>query len=442
MTLINNPIKFKVFLTRISFVSVLLIFAGYALRGTVPYNFELVFVVIIGLFFSVYANQKTININSKLVVFSLLLLSYLMVVIAVESYHGMSGGVRKHKIDITLLIVGFVLLAWLLYQLKPSMDYFWYFLLGASFVMFIWFFMELSEYGIAGIKNSTRFGNAYGNPIKFGIYANALFILMLGGLLWAFKKGWFIFCLWSLLIAANLTFVVLSGTRTAWIGWPEAILGWGIFYGFIAFRSEWPTKVKFGIVLAPMLVLFTFFSLEPVQNVFEKRYHSAENDVVNYLNRTDPLTSLGMRFVMYEASINLISNKPLLGYSADEFELSFAKATAHVLKSRFNIDHKEFNFSHVHNQFLMSWIQYGALSVLSLLFIFVYLIRHFLIGIKSSKESDKPIFIAGFVFTIASFMGFMPESPLEFTGYAAHYFLFITLLFVFSLLVQEQTSSE
>lgn len=419
-----------------------MLFAGYALRGTVPYNFESLFMVFFLFLTILWVKNKSLTSNQYLKQFSLFLFLYFLIVITLTVYHGVQDGASTQKLALVALFPGFIILVWLLYQLKPSIDYFWYFLIAASFIMLIWFSMELSVLGLEGIEKNKRFGDVYSHPIKFGIYANALLIVMPGGLLWAFKKGKTFFAFWIVLILMNLMFVVLSGTRTAWIGWPEAIIGWGGYYLFLVTRTSMLKWQKSLVVVTPLVLVIGVFSLQPIHDAFGKRIHAAQNDVQNYLNGSNPFSSLGSRFVMYEASLNLIGERPLLGYGSDHFSAIFKQETSNVLQERFDKKHPGFDYSHAHNQLLMSWIQYGIFAVIALLAIFAYLMFFFWKGARSAEVEDKPIFIAGLIFTIASFLAFMPESPLEFSVYTAHYLLFISLLFVFALITLEKRTQS
>lgn len=409
----------------------ILLFSGYALRGIVPFNFEMVLIIILLALLTLFWQQKHLKFNPSLLVFtSLLLLYFLVVSLISQGFHEM-GPVTEHKMAVLFLFPAFVLLPWVIYQIKPSIDYFWYFLLIASLVMLFWGVLEIREVGLQAITNGFRLGDYFSNPIKFGIYANALFILMLGGLVWAYQKSKLLFIIWGILIITNLMMVILSQTRTAWIGWPEAIIGWGAYYLFLLTKSEFSKPVKTIILITPIL-LISALVLSPLANLFSDRINLAVHDVEVYMDGSNYNTSIGKRFIMYETAIDMIVDKPLLGHGADGFKEAFTEKSKAVLLARFDIEFDGFKFSHVHNQFLMTAVQYGVLAALSLIFIFFYLFVFFIRGINSSTYEDKPIFIAGLVFTVATFLAFMPESPLEFSGYSAHYLLFFSLLFGFA----------
>ena len=412
-------------------VFTILLFSGYALRGIVPFNFEVVLVFILIALSVLFVRQKHLSYDSNLLVFTGLILLYFSIVsLALHTFHDM-GPITEHKLAILFLFPAFLLLSWLIYQIKPSLDYFWYFIFFASLVMLLWGFLELWQVGLEEIKNGFRLGDYYSNPIKFGVYVNALFILMLGGLVWAYKKSKLVFILWGLLLIANLMMVIMSQTRTAWIGWPEALIGWGAYYLFLLTKSEFAKPVKVIILMTPFLVVLAVV-LSPLSNLFSDRINLAVHDVEVYIDASNYNTSLGKRFIMYETAVEMIVDKPLTGHGADGFKEAFTAKSKAVLLARFGIEFDGFKFSHVHNQFLMTAVQYGVFAALSLIFIFFYLFTFFIRGIRKACNDEKPIFIGGLVFTVATFLAFMPESPLEFSGYSAHYLLFFSLLFGFA----------
>ncbi|MCF6346497.1 MAG: O-antigen ligase family protein [Thiomicrorhabdus sp.] len=340
--------------------------------------------------------------------------------------------------QIALLMVGFIALTWLLFLLKPTIDFFWYFLMGASVLMVFRAVLELSSLGgfsLEGLSSMGRLGNALGNPIPFGLFANTLFILMIGGVIWAYKKHPVLLCFWLLLLFLNFLMVILSQTRTAWVGWGEAIIGWGAYYIYLACRHKVLLKLGVGMVFLVAFLGWVNMTI-PATKVLKDRASLVFSDMDQYVEGDNPLTSVGLRLSMYGTAVTMIQEKPYLGYGSEGFLDQFKEASQAFFLKEFNLKHDGLQLSHVHNQFLMTWIQYGVLPVILLLFFFIYLIRFFWKGLRLASEEDKPIFIAGLVFMGSMMVAFMVESPLEFATYSAHYWLFTTLLFVFSLLIK------
>lgn len=425
------------FLQGIVISFLILIYAGYVLRGLVSYNFESVFIlVILTLLLARFYGPK-LDAPRELFVFSTVFLTYLfVVVIAVLLFHDI-GEITLNKFRIIALIPAFLLLSWLIFYAKLSIDYFWYLLIVCSLIVFYWGFLEFQHLSIERILLGSRLGDYYGNSIKFGVYANALFILMLGGLYWSYKKSKLLFSIWVLFTICNLILVIFSQTRTAWIGWPEAIIGWTGYYLFLIWKSSLGNRKKVLITITPILFIVFISTNKTVQTIFDNRAQQAINQFSGYVAGESFDNSIGQRLVMYETAAKLIIDKPFVGYGPEGFREIFKGATSSTVMDKFGIEYAGLHYHHVHNQFLMTWVQYGVIPVVVLLIIFIYLAGFFIKGIKNSESEDKPIFIAGLVFTVATFLAFMPESPLEYSSYSAHYLFFLNLLFVFSLNVKK-----
>jgi len=423
-----------------SFLLVLLVFAGYGLRAVIPYNFEQVFFFIFVLFVYLFINVKRKNFNKQvwspdLLIWSGLLFLFFVSVFFANMIHFPLTDLSLEKIQITFLIIGFLVLGWLLWLLKPPLDFFWYFLMGASVIMLLRTALELNALGVFSIeelRNMGRLGDALGNPIPFGLFANTLFILMIGGIIWAYKKHPALLCFWLLLLLFNFLMVILSQTRTAWVGWGEALIGWGVYYFYLAYRHKILLKFGVGILLLGGLLAWLNTTV-PISNVLEQRASLIFSDIDDYVEGKDPLTSIGLRLSMYETAIIMIQEKPYFGYGPENFSTRFKEASQAFFLKEFDLKHGGLQLSHVHNQFLMTWVQYGVFPVILLLLLFIYLIRYFWQGLRLASEENKPIFIAGLIFVGSMIVAFMVESPLEFATYSAHYWLFTTLLFIFSL---------
>jgi len=429
----------------VSFLLVLLIFAGYSLRSVILYNFELVFFFI--LITLVYLLFKKKRYKQKwpqeLVVWSGFLTAFCAVIVVLNLIYLPLTEVNFHKMQIALLMVGFIALTWLLFLLKPTIDFFWYFLMGASVLMVFRAVLELSSLGgfsLEGLSSMGRLGNALGNPIPFGLFANTLFILMIGGVIWAYKKHPVLLCFWLLLLFLNFLMVILSQTRTAWVGWGEAIIGWGAYYIYLAYRHKVLLKLGVGMVFLVAFLGWVNMTI-PATKVLKDRASLVFSDMDQYVEGDNPLTSVGLRLSMYGTAVTMIQEKPYLGYGSEGFLEQFKEASQAFFLKEFNLKHDGLQLSHVHNQFLMTWVQYGVIPVVLLLFLFIYLIRFFWKELRQASEENKPIFIAGLVFIGSMMVAFMVESPLEFATYSAHYWLFTTLLFVFGLLIKTNQKS-
>ncbi len=351
---------------------------------------------------------------------------------AIHAVMEMAYGDRlKQYVENLLHLAFFAIWFFLAVKVNVSVVQLWKFLI-LSVVWVVWV-LFYETYTLNGFENLSSFivlhrygdiGSSY--VIDFGIYANTLFLILLGGLFWLRRLGW----LWGLALfvalAVALTGAILSQSRTAWIGWPEAIIAWTIFYSFYLWKNQ-KKGVLFGgtVTVIAVVILLTQSSL---YSLVEKRTVKAITDVEDYIDGR-PLTSLGQRFVMYEAGWNSFKEHPLIGVGPDEFPNELKKQTEGIFSEQFGIQNKYLSFGQIHNQFLMSAMESGIFGVFSLILLFLYLSVIFIQQTKNLNYYSKSLGVVGLVFMIASFLSFMPEVPL----YQRKQFLFF--FFVTSLLL-------
>lgn len=339
----------------------------------------------------------------------------------------------KQHVENLLHLVFLAVWFFLAVKLNVSVVQLWKFLI-LSVVWVLWVLLY-ETYTLSGFEHLNSFIvlHRYGDVgsmyfINFGIYANTLFLILLGGLFWLRRLGWF----WSfaLVIALVIALVgaILSQSRTAWIGWPEAIIAWTVFYCYYLWVNQKKRVLFAGAVTVIAVVIL--LAQSSLYNLVEKRTVQAINDVEAYMDGR-PSTSLGLRFIMYEAGWNSFVDHPFIGVGPAEFPNELKEQTGYVYSERFGIQDKYLSFGQAHNQFFMSAMEGGILAVVSLFLLFFYL---FFVFAKQSKNKDfyrMSLGIVGLVFTIASFLTFMPESPL----YRRDSFLFFFFLASFILVM-------
>jgi len=109
---------------------------------------------------------------------------------------------------------------------------------------------------------------------------------------------------------------------------------------------------------------------------FAQRGEIAKQEVQHYLERNDKVmphtSSMGLRLLMAHNSIELITQRPILGWGAGGFKNAYNQFVAHE-----NIDKQEPR-SNPHNQYLLTWVEAGVLGILALLYLFYRMIREFM----------------------------------------------------------------
>ena len=421
------------------FVLISLIFYGYIHRGVIGVNYEalLGLILLLGLYVVYKTSFK--EINRFIVVWGSVILFYWLMTLIATIYHGPIGDRALTVLNVTHTIFPFFFLLLVLVYLKPSIDYFWYLIGVATFIIIYLLYLEISAAGWDALLAGKRIGGVYSNSVKLGVFANSFFIILLGSLPWAFKKGKLFFTGWCALIVTDFLGVVFIQTRTAWIGWPEAIIGWGLYYFYmLRHKIRLNKNIKLIIFIVPFIVLWGIFSIEQVKTVVDKRVTAAYSNVGDYFAGQTFQTSVGKRILGYEAALVGIKSSPWIGIGEDAFPEFQKQMTVKLGIEKFNEKTSGFEFTHIHNQFLMSWLTKGVFSFLSVVLIFAFLIWYFTRGLQKSTFENKPIWIAGLVFSVASLLSFLPETPLQKSDTSTHFFLLSTLLIAFSILTEQR----
>jgi len=428
----KNPLKVILFLLTY------LVFLGYLYRGEIGFNFEfpLGTIFILGLYIA--WKERFNSIDHRILLWGAVLLFYWFSAAISTLYHYPLADRGDNLFAINHLVILFIGLSLAVYYLKPSIDYFWILMGLVALAMVALIFLESAAVGLQSIANGQRIGGVYSQIVKMGVFANIFFIILLGSLPWAYKKGWVFVSLWSVLILLLLLGVILTQSRTAWLGWPEAIIVWTVYYYFLLKKSGLSKKLKLTLSLLPLMISLSLFSVKPINDLFEKRLTAIYDNVDQYYFGGEFRTSIGTRLLGYEVALSGIKKHPWLGIGEDAFPAFQKEQSANLALEKFNIKIGGYTFHHIHNQFLMSWLTKGVFSFISVLFIFLFLMVHFITGLRAATFENKPIWIAGIVFSVASLMSFMPETPLQKSDTSAHFFLMATLLVVFSILTEQR----
>ncbi|MDX1347271.1 MAG: O-antigen ligase family protein [Thiomicrorhabdus chilensis] len=400
-----------------------------------PVNFEFILGLIGAVGFYVIWKEQTLKVDKRLLVWLLILFFYWFTNLIAAIYHQPLGGRGESVLNVVHSVFLFAVLLIALFLRKPPIDFFWFLMGVASLSVIFLMALEIYAQGWITVENAIRLGNTYSHPVKIGVFANTFFIILLGSIPWAYKRGKLFLSVWVVIILLDFACVILSQTRTAWIGWPEAMIGWGFYYYYL-YKKQHPitNKVRVFIVLLPVLFIWGLLSIQPVKMVFEKRIAAAYSDVELYMSGKTFQSSLGHRLLSYEAAIEGIKSSPWIGIGEDAFPVFQRQMTAKIAEEKFHKKIKGLHYTHIHNQFLMAWLTKGVFVFLSVLGMFVFLIWYFVNGLKQASSIHKPIWVAGLVFSVASFLSFLPETPLQKSDTSTHFLLLTTLLLAFSVL--------
>lgn len=420
---------------KILFFLLVSFFFGYNLATGFELNFEAIYVPM--LVFGVYVLLKYRHqtLPSLLKAWFYILFFYWVFTLISTLTHWPLGSTAWANLNVAHNVFVFMLLGTAIYVLKPSVDFFWAFMGLAGVAVITLFVIEAHAVGgFDALEKGVRLGSVYLHPVKMGVFANGVLIILMGSLPWAFRKGWAFFAAWMALLCLVFLAIVFSQTRQAWIGWPEALIAWTVYYIYY-FRETLnirPYKVVVA-VFAFVVLLSTLLTMTPAKNVFVDRINLAINNVSNYMDRQSFHSSVGHRLLSYEGGVRGILDYPWFGVGADQFREKQSYYTSLVAKEKFNTDFAGIDYRHMHNQYLMSWFTYGVFVFVAVLLMLGFLFVSFTKGIAKSPSASKPFWVAGFVFTVASILVFIPDSPLIRSDTSAHFLLFSTLLLSFAL---------
>lgn len=407
-------------------------FAGWSLMLTTMMSFENLFLLLALLsilFFRVPLNQFSwIDKNwvgIAILIFvglsSLPLLFYLP--LGEASYNFL-----QHR-GAALIVLSFLLI--LFWQLRPSEDVIWLSLMLTTLSVVVVIGYEWYLLGNFDAIFTYRFGGVVTpHVIHFGIYSNLLTVVLLGGFVWAIQKGpWVVF---SLIVVTLLSFVgsLVSDTRTAWAGLPEALVGWSIFYSLYLKKN--------GVVsLKRMTVFWMFFIVSFITILMyfgdrvDRRWDAMVGDLSNYVEGQGNAGSVGTRLVLFEAGIGGFLQNPLTGVGEDHSIEEQLKRTPKIVKEIYG---KEIPvaFGHLHNQYIEAAFTRGILGLSGLILTIGYLVYFFGKKVKQTKENGhfSPWPLAGLLFVVSSSISMFAEAWIHLSNGVAYYVFFITL-FVF-----------
>lgn len=172
----------------------------------------------------------------------------------------------------------------------------------------------------------------------------------------------------------NIFFISIA--RSAYLALPVAVaFAVGSIYGF----RRLP---QITAVVAIVLLIFGLTS-----NTLQERIKLALDEQAHYQISTS-LTSVGVRLVFYKNTLELIQQKPWLGYGTSSFESVYSAHAASKSK-----DWRGEGTTDPHNQYLFVWTENGLVGLL-LFFAYIY------IGIRQGII-NKPYGSVGASFLIA-----------------------------------------
>jgi O-antigen ligase len=195
------------------------------------------------------------------------------------------------------------------------------------------------------------------NLNALGLYAAASFFLPGSGPVRSRGKAFLVtYC------AAATVAIVMSQSRTAWLG----VLATAAVLAFLFLQRKKTLAIAGVVVLAGGLLAYQFSPL------VKDRVTAARTDISIYASGdTTKETSMGDRFLMWEAALKMFRSNPIGGVGTGDYYATIVSSVrSGSLPERF------LKYNQPHNLFLFTLATTGLVGFLALLYLFVRIFRH------------------------------------------------------------------
>ena len=240
--------------------------------------------------------------------------------------------------------------------------YMFAFILG-NLGAFTWNFGDsLKTYLSTGKANSfiMKYFSELVHPSYWGMYLIFCLMLMAYFYLWRTfpeKRHKVLFVILGLLFLIGIALIQSKNAIVALVLLPFMVIVW-----LIIKKGKW----KKGLVafMGIMLLIGGLFYITPnLQMRFAKMYNSISQ------NQPQSNSSTDARLVAWKASLELIKQRPILGYGIGQEKDALVR-----IYKRDQLTFAQEKRLDPHSQFLYSWISGGILSLMTLLYLFVLLV--------------------------------------------------------------------
>jgi O-antigen ligase len=284
--------------------------------------------------------------------------------------------------------------------------------------VYLWVGVALGAFG-AGVMAVMDFyvygelrAGGYNNPIQFGDIAMLFACVLLAGFSWAKQHSRSMVIIFVGCIMSGILASLLSGARGGWLALPFAL---ALFYVVNGFHTNTRNSVSFILVILCAAV-FAYYFLPP--DIVQIRISYAISDIQQYLQTNNTNTSLGARMVLWQASLPLIAEQPLLGWGSVANYVNFSSDSADVFQ----------RFNHFHNDILDALVKRGLLGGLALLVIYVLPAILFYRQLKQCSPTKQPFACAGLILVIATFVFGLTQSFLSHSSGVMIYVFMLVIL--------------
>lgn len=255
------------------------------------------------------------------------------------------------------------------------------------------------------------------HAILFGNLSLVAGVFCLAGLAWAWQqpKRWVWLVLFGLGALGGLSASLLSGTRGGWLALPLAGL---VFYRI--YLSNWPLLWRASIVAVIATLVVSLYLLP--QTGVQHRVGSAVEEGQGYL-QGDAHGSIGVRLELYRTSLQLIAEKPWVGYSLEEY-----RNALQALSDEGEIEQGVARHWHAHNDILNAWLRYGILGALGSLLLYLLPMWFFSRQLPLAGPLQRPLILVGFLLPVMFFDFGLSYAFYAYSTVLAAYWVWLVIL--------------
>lgn len=213
--------------------------------------------------------------------------------------------------------------------------------------------------------------------IHLGNLALMLGILSLFSINWMQKDSRWLLALKLLGMLSGVYVSLISGARGGWAAIPAFLLAW-------ALTSE---KFRKGLILKLAMAIGAVLLAGILSYHFNSIVHVRLGAAISDLESTDPDTSLGVRFQLWRAAIELFIQHPIFGVGADGFAqaMDSLASSGYITRTAAEIGKGE-----VHSYYFATLARYGLAGLLSILTLFMIPLRLFYRA-RSSQDDFRRV---------------------------------------------------
>ncbi|MDK7584480.1 O-antigen ligase family protein [Alcaligenes faecalis subsp. phenolicus] len=319
---------------------------------------------------------RNIDLEKKEAYILIWMLVFSGISIAVTVWHG--SYMRSFEVPIKFLFGALLVLCMIKFPPKPAT--FWLGLCVGSvtgLAVASWKMWQAGDFKAFGFTGAIQFGNL----------ALSMAVLLLVALCWLLTHQKLNRSFWFAILVIGAVCGLLgsyySGTRGGWVAIPLFMVFFLLAY---ARRSN---LLACSVVL---LALVTGMGLLASQSpLVAERIALVHQELAEYKeNGTSSSSSLGARFAIWEASWELLKERPILGFGEVEYRKALQLRTEVGL-----VGSVPASLANTHNAFLEFWVLYGLLALLALLAMMLSAAWYFLSYIRHEDSVLRSYALSG-----------------------------------------------